>query len=471
MVSELIRDDSVDILPFILRVLKRWRLIAVLSIPVPVIIAVSLFATTLQPTKSISQIIRFYGIVDGSYPNGTAFTSQDLYTPEVLGRLAQKVEIPELSVAEYYELFEMQPYGVNLKLLEAIHQGEVDQVKDNKEHSQADLEKINSDFLSRVESENKNLWRLTLEHERLGLSEEAAARVLAAWPKAWEEEMVGNFRVLSDLGLRGSTLIDGGDLSIPENAYYANEQLSHVVAGLGRMSNDVRFRKLQSEKGRTPDELLISIAEYRKVFFQPLYSSVLSIDSPLSEFYLQDQELEIARLEKEISSLQSVVDDVLSVDVRTQASPGPKADGDIITIGDGTLNDIVGLVQKASMQDFLTGTLNKRHGLEVQKSQVEKSLAQVQGNRLLSPEFVATVSGIHDDILKEYNDLLRSAEERVNQSYLSFYKPMGPAFTEGDSLIHPLMSRIVPVSWALCVFLLCSIQLVRPRPEEEQANG
>lgn len=461
-------DSEINAIPLVQRVIFRWRYLFLAMLPGPIgVLIFALFFATL-PHKTMNQDIRLFGVFGGAYPNGVAFQKEDLMTPEVMTALGIRVGLPELHRGKYSGLLSIERTAVNTDMIRHIYDQKAKAVKDEKSTtgSLKDLEDLNTEMLERIADENKNLYQLTINHERYGVSISGAERILQAWPSIWQREFISNFRVMTDLTFKGSNLIDAGDLSKPENAYYANDQLNHVARGLSIMSGDIRFLKLQSNLKRTPDEMIMALEEYRKTFFQPLYSSVLSIDSPLSEFYLQDLRLNVAKIDKEIDSLQRVVHDVLAVDVRTTTEPGPKADGDIITIGDGTLNDIVGLVQKASMQDFLTSTLKERHALEVQKAVVEKNLAQVDTNKLLTPQFVEATSKIHKDIIDEYNFLLALAERRVTQDALEFYVPVSAPYLNG-SATNPYAVRVAGLL-ALLGFFVCGLVFVFiPRSEEK----
>lgn len=465
-------SEEIDIRALFLRVFARWRVFFLYTLGSALAIAAAAAYYAANTNKVATRDIRLFG-VETQYPNGTPFDLTDFLEPMVLQELFTSTGLTQFDPEEYENIVSVSRAVNDVGFIMAKYAIKADMIASSKDDdSLSQLQQLGFQRDEELNSANKGIITLQVDYEKHGLSKDSAEVLLNAWPRIWEEYFTREYRVIADLSLNSMALIAGGDLSIPENAYYARQQLDFVRANITKFSGDLRFRRMESNRGRTPIEILRGIDEYDRVLFTPLYSSILSIDSPLSEFYLSDQELRIEQLDKQIASLQTVVDDITKMEVGVRNEPGngsSQTDGDIIQIGDGTLNDIVGLVQKASLQDFLTSTLERRHGLVVEKTEVEKSLAQVQGNTLLSPEFVETVSKIHQDIMDEYGDLLLKAEVIAFSTKRNLFESTSDVQFIG-SRFHPKLA-IWPGFPAAGLFLLAMICVVIPtRKEIEQRD-
>ena len=419
--------------------------------------------------KVMRQDIRLFGI-DNNYPNGLEFNTRDLLEPDILEELFVSSGLDDFSPDEYTNIVSIERSTRDRGFINEKYDLQAKNILSKKDADTfTELNKLASERNQAIADANRDRFTLQVNYEQFGISAEAAEIMLDAWPKIWEDYVVGNYRVVTDLSLKSMALVKDADLSIPEHAYYASQQLDYVENNLNKFTADPRFKRMQSKTGRTPIEVLNGLAEYRSVFFTPLYSSVLSIDTPLSEFYLSERKLRIEELDKQIASLQTVVDDISSMEIGNRAGTKGNADGDpdIIQIGDGTLNDIVGLVRKASLQEFLTSTLRERHGLVVEKASIEKQLQQISENELLSDQFVATVTKIFHQILGEYADFLEQAEERALDSRIKLFITDTDASIVG-SRVHPKLNQLslVPVVIFVIACLVCV--LIRRKEEDEE---
>ena len=458
-------NDEIDLRIFGIRIFRRWRIFCLyLAAAAGVFIAaMTLYAASTN--KVMRYEVKLFGI-DNAYPNGVPFSTTDFLEPDILAELFESVGMGDIDDDLYTQIVSIQPLRRDVGYVHARFDVRAAAVDRKDSGALAALQELAVARDAEIAQANTGRFILQVDYERHGIDKESAKVILDAWPRVWERHVVDNYRVVTDLSLRTMTHVAGTDLNVPENVYYANQQLNFITDNIGSFTHDPRFKRIVSSEGRTPKELLRSIDEYRSVFFRPLYSSVLAIKSPLSEFYLNEQKNRIVEIDKQIGSLQSIVDDItnMEVGVRTRANQEASDGGDIIQIGDGTLNDIVGLVQKASLQDFLTSTLERRHGLVVEKASVERQLAQVSNDTLLSPEFIEQVSGIHQSILNEYSNILDQAEALALDSRLDLFRPISNAYTIGGR-IHPKWHLLIVVL-ALGMFIVAVSAAVVPLKHE-----
>ena len=461
-------DDVIDLKVLFARVFYRWKIfLLVLIAAYSAVVTAAIFYANLT-NKVMTADISLFGIRE-AYPNGVAFSKTDFLEPEILQELFERVHLPDIDPEDYTSVISISDSLNDTSFIRQRYEARALAIDTKSNESSVQLRNLAAEMNQELQEANEGRYTLAVNHEEFGIPIESAQTLLAEWPKIWEQRVIDAYRVVTDLSLRTMVLVPNADLSVPENAYYANQQLEFIEGNLQKFSNDARFKKLQSEQGRTPKEILHSLAEYKTVFFTPLYSSVLSIDSPLSEFYLSAKSHRIEELNKQIASLQSIIDDVVQMEVGMKGGAARSAntsnDGDIIQIGDGTLNDIVGLVQKASLQDFLTGTLDRKHNLVVERASIERELAQVTGNKLLTHEFITNVSKIHSRILIEYNTLLSKAETLAIDEHLELFEFWSEPSVMG-SRTHPKMPIwfAIPIIPMILLGMGClSIPLARER--------
>lgn len=464
--------EEIDLRVVFARIPARWRLIAAYLMVSSLALSIAVGFYAILSNKVMRYEIKLFGI-DEHYPNGVPFNLSDFLEPQILDDLFQSVGLTDIAPEDYLDVLSIQPAMTDNAFIHAKYAARAEEIPNKGDNALATLRQLALDRDVEIAQANRNRYVLQVNYEEFGIDKESAAILLDRWPQIWEDSLVEDYRVVSDLSLKSMALVAESDLGVPENAYYANQQLNFIEANIQKFAGDPRFRRLVSLYGRTPVEVLQGISEYRTVFFTPLYSSVLSIESALSEFYISDHELRIAELDKQIASLQAIVDDItqMEIGVRSRAANGAHDDGDIIQIGDGTLNDIVGLVQKASLQDFLTATLERRHDLVVEKAAIEKQLSQISGNQLLTPEFVSSVSSIHQKLLEEYGDLLKKAEALALDSRVVLFRPDSDAYSVGGRL-HP-KAKLWPLAPMMGFMFMMFVLVLIPTKQEkmEAKNG
>ena len=460
-------EIRLDVLAY--RILKRWKLCLVIFSFGIIVTASFLAMSVIMANKTLHQEIRLFGI-DDRYPNGVPFQRTDFLEPDILSELFASVGLEGIDPKDYTSILSIQPSKTDVSYMRHKFDIQAKFIKENKDGLQ-ELNQLATERDDAIASVNAGKFTLQVNHDKFGLNKDIAKNILQEWPRIWERYVIDNYRVVSDLSLKSMSIVTGTDLSVPENTYYANQQLNYMEQTLSDFAADPRFKRLQSNRGRTPIEVLNGIHEYRAVFFTPVYASILSINTPLSEFYLSDQKLRIDELNKQIDSLQSIINDVHDVNIGLQKSGNnnQNSDADIIEIGDGTLNDIVGLVKAASLQQYLTNTLDKRHELVVERSRIEKELQQINENELLSPEFVATVSRIFGEIVDEHADFLRQAEQRALDSRMSLFTIQTDAFEIGGG-VHPKWMKILAIPCLGMVIVLMVLVLIPLRREHGKTN-
>ena len=454
------------------RLLCRWELLLTIFVTGLILLGLYVGVFAVSVDKVMRQDIRLFGI-GKSYPNGLEFQKSDFLEPDILEELFVSNGLDDFDPEEYTKIVSIEKSTQDLTFINRRYELEAENILKRKEvpgkrgtDSFTELNRLASEKNQAIIDANRNRYTLQINHEKFGISSEAAEILLAAWPRIWEDYVVDNYRVVTDLSLKSMALVRDADLSIPEHAYYANQQLDYIEKNLDKFIRDPRFRRMQSKTGRTPIEVLNGLAEYRSVFFTPLYSSVLSIDTPLSEFYLSERKLRIEELDKQIASLQTVVNDISNMEIGNRGGTKSASDGepDIIQIGDGTLNDIVGLVKKASLQGFLTNMLRQRHGLVVEKANIEKQLKQISENELLSDQFVTTVTKIFHQIIGEYADFLQQAEERALDSRMKLFMTDTEALIVGNRM-HPKILSLLAIP-VVILLVSCFVALLVRREEE-----
>ena len=414
--------NEINLVIFVRRVFFRWRWHIFVSIVVLIAGFFIMLANATTVRGHLQQEIRLLGVHDGKYPNGTNFRTDDLLTPEVQQRLADLVNMPELPSG----LLSVDKTGANSGLLRQIYQKRGENLPKGDLRA-AELENLHEEMLERIKTDNANMLILRVHHEKFLLPKETAEIIMSNWPGVWEDEFVNNFRVMTDLTLQLASFLDPSDLKSSENVFFADSDLNHITEYLTVMSKDSRLNKMLSPQGRTPAEMLRHIEQYRAVFFDPLYAGVMSVNSPMSEFYMKNIKLDIEAIDKQLASLEEIVQDILTFGMGAgidSAAPegAPQTNTDqAVQFSSGALDEIVSLVQQATFRDLLTETMERRYQLSIEKSEMLKRLAHVEDAQALTDEFIKRASVINTEIINEYNAFLKMARKRVAESRLDFY--------------------------------------------------
>ena len=203
-----------------------------------------------------------------------------------------------------------------------------------------------------------------MDYTALGLSKTEGALLLRSLPKTWNEVFASEFKIFLSSGILAlSTSANEINLSTTVGAAEADSALSIMENGLTRLRDDARFRAIAFQ-GKTPADAVEDLKVFRKLFFDPIFTSSFSEEGGLSSVYRRDLQLQLVELNSQLTELDSRIEVILEVQQRSSkeglASSGNTPGGSQIQLESDALGQLVSLSKAASLAEYLQQTLNQR---------------------------------------------------------------------------------------------------------------
>ena len=403
------------------------------------------------------------------YPNGTAFSPQDLLNPEVTSRLATQFGI---------ESGQLAAEGISVRYGTPLIPGLLQEYKaalaSNSKASVEDLAQIASRYDERILAAARRGVRIDVDYAKLGIDASTGTLVAQALPMIWNEVYATRFRIFIDSGVLGLSLAKNSDASIATTvgAIEADLQLRGITKGVELLRDDARFRALRSATGATPAELAQRITDFRSVYFEPIYSSSFASDDSLARVYRRDLELSMKELDIALDELNARIDTITELQTRGASTGGSMTtmgrDSSQVQIGGDSLGQLVDLSRQASLAEYLTTSFDARLELVASKADLttryEKMIANsaVSSANMLSADFVETAETRFKTIQEEYASLLTSAQAMALNETPSLYQAMSEV-TESASFIEKRDGLFIALALALGGMLAVIAALVWPQ--------
>ena len=404
------------------------------------------------------------------YPNGTAFSPQDLLNPEVTARLAAKFSI---------ENGQHAAEGISVRYGTPLTEGLIKEYQAalaaSSKATAEELAEIASRYDQRIRSAARRGLRIDVDYSALGTDASTGKLVAQALPLIWNEVYATRFRIFIDSGVLGLSLADDSEASIATTvgAIEADLQLRGVTKGVELLRDDARFRALRSESGATPAELAQRITDFRSIYFEPIYSSSFASDDSLARVYRRDLELSMKELDIALDELNARIDTITELQTRGASAGGATTmmgrDSSQVQIGGDSLGQLVDLSRQASLAEYLTTSFDLRLELVTSKADLttryEKMIANSAVNtaNMLSAEFVQSAEARLTTILAEYSSLLMTAQAMALSETPSLYQAMSEVTDSAGTLVEKRDLLFTLLAIALGVMIAVIFALVSPQ--------
>ncbi|MGC4026677.1 MAG: hypothetical protein QM744_16965 [Mesorhizobium sp.] len=365
----------------------------------------------------VSYQVKLLGIRNGTYPNGTAFSPNDLKSGAVLSRLAEKFNLVaedlEAAIAVNYDNPASQ--GITSKY---------EQKLSSKSMQPAIIDSINSAYADELASSMRSGLRIDLNNSMLGLSSEDAIALAFAIPPTWNEIYLKNNRVLGDTKLSEIAVTPIPEsLSPSARLLVAGEQLNRIDDGLAIISDDNRLSGLTTSEGMNANDVKNMVVEFRTAYFNPLMASGFSLQDPVATTYTAGMKRRIELLNKLISGIDGNLERLTGKTETQNADMGlPQG----TNLDQGALETVISLVKNASYSSYVEEQLDKRQSLvgEVSTTQARlDSIVFLADSAIASPPLLThpAEAGLRELGLK-YRDLYTAAQSRLIQTSGRFYR-------------------------------------------------
>ena len=369
-------DDEISIGELLQKLWKKRGLIVFLPLVCAGLTIAGLLWTKSVGSERLSYYVELTGIKDGAYSNGVAFSPQDLLNPKVVNKLTDEfsLENPE-EIGEHLRV----QYGTPVSAGTLTEYSAA--LAANSKSTPEEIARINELYTQRLRAASRRGLSISVDYTALGLSKPEGALLLRSLPKTWNEVFASEFKIFLDSGILAlSTSSSEINLSTTVGAAEADSALSIMEKGLTRLRDDARFRAIAFQ-GKTPADATEDLILFRKLFFDPIFTSSFSEEGGLSSVYRRDLQLQLVELKSQLTELDSRIEVILEVQQRSSkeglASSGNTPGGSQIQLESDALGQLVSLSKAASLAEYLQQTLNQRLEIVSTQASINTRLAKM----------------------------------------------------------------------------------------------
>ena len=461
-------DDEISISELLMKLWAKRGIIFFLPLVMAGLTIVGLLLSKTTTAEKLVYFVELTGLKDSSYPNGVAFSPQDLLNPQVTVELASQFSInSDVPVGEAVRVTFGSPLsdGVLTEYRAALAA--------NSKATPEEIARLNERYEELISAVAKRGVRIEVNYARLGLSKSEGAEFAYALPRVWSEVFSNKFRIFIDTGIAGIPQVSHSletDVSSPIGALAADLQLNTMERGLSFLINDSRFRAIQSN-GVTPAELGEQISSFRAIYFDPIYSFSFGEDGASNiyrhELLLKQREIEESLEElndriAKITQLQS--GDAVNVGGSREFSGGGSSQ---VQIEGDALNQLVNLSRTASLAEYLQVSFDKRIELVQERAKINTRLQKmltaspIANEFVMDAKFVDSASTSFAQLKKDYGELLAIARQAALSETPSLYEVTSQV--QGERLLQRRDFLLILLALALGGMLATIAALVWPQ--------
>lgn len=436
--------DEVSINDVIIKLWKRRGLILILPVLSGLLAVASVL---LMATQSINPMIHFVsltGVTNGEYPNGVKFSPLDLKSSEVLINVANKFGLNDYdALSEAIDVTFGAPTNVGI-----IKKYQV-KLSQNK-LKVAEIDQINEQFNEELSNATEKTAKIAIDYQSIGIDEGLAAQIALTLPLSWAEVFTKKFRILDNPKLSGISQIQEINLRTPSNIIEASDYLANMLDGLEIIENDSRLSGLQTDSGETAADLRVKVRDFNNLYLSAILSRNLSNKDELTKFYQNNFTLRIAMLTEQLNGVNETVNSI-----RSMISGGSNSEvedtsfsNNRANFGGSSLTEIVDLVNKSSMTDYLTSLFQLKLEIIKERSELNLRMSKIEEEVQYSDEFLISTEQKLNKLNSKYTDILVGARQMNLQNNKTLSKSLGSPHLTGSlfpkrSILIILLSVIV----------------------------
>lgn len=452
-------EDEISLTELFLKLwFRRGLIIGITALSVLAGLVV-LFATASQIRTPIQHFINLTAIENNAYPNGTAFSVQDIISPPVLADLARRTGFEET---------EKLQGAVSVSLSAPVSAGifkKYQAMLDRRGINQTQIDLINKALAEELAEVTGNTVRIMIDYQALGLSKAHGEQLALLLPQSWTEVFVRQFRVLDNTGLQGLAVNAELPLASGLGALEADRILHNLNEGLGLMAEDSRLQSLQTKAGLTPADLRHRIDDFRLIYMPAILSQNAGRSDAMAAFYLDDLALKIDQIDDQLAGLDKTIGEIKEIlEKQSQDAPasasgsaGNRSSGQLL---DGTaITELRSLITDSALSAYLTGLFDAQRLLIEERAELRAQIKRATSSAPFPEDILAKAQKILDAIIDSYNELLVLAREMHRRNISELHKDLGAPTVMGSRLPEkaPLMLALSLVLGLFASFFLALI--------------
>ncbi len=416
---------------------RMWRhrgLFFILPILFAAITLAGLAIWSIQLRNPIVYYVGLKGIQDGRYPNGAQFSPNDLLIPQVIEAVASQFAIQDqAALRAAFQIRSGSPLeeGVNAKYRKLFA---------NRALTTTENDALASRYKEELSQAVNSGIRIDFNFRSLGLDKAMGMAVAAALPEAWTKIYPRLFKVVLDTRLQdvgvSKTVTELNDTS---SLLFANQAINNLRRGLSIIIEDDRLNSIATRDGNNGASLMQDLDRFSTLYFDPLFHSVKAND-PVSETYVRQVEFEVANQQRQLAGFSETIRDLQNFrNTKRDLSGAPSDASSVNTAGvqlnESGINEIAGLVERATLADYLKGVLDKRQEKLVRISVLQKELAVLNSPLPagMDAAFATAATQQFKTIVDEYTELLALARQRLSETLGTLYVPVSSPAVVGSA--------------------------------------
>ncbi len=462
-----VAEDEISISELIGKLWAKRGLIVFLPLIFAGLTIAGLLLSKISTGDSVSYYLELTGTEKGTYPNGADFSPQDLLNPEVVSRLAEQFNIEQTSdVAQHVSVTYGTPLSIGvIKAYQAA-------LSANSKAGPEEIEQINQRYRERIEDAAQRGLSITVDYVALGIDQTTGMQLARKLPALWSEVFSKRFQIFLDTGIASLSINSGdADIRTTVGVIEIDSRLRAIKKGTDILLNDGRLKSLRTADGVSPADLEARIDDFRRIYFEPIYSSSFSSNDSLALVYRRDMELEIEQLDTELTELTARIETIKELqrnDRGTSDASGQNAGGSQMQIQGDALGQLVSLSQQASLSEYLQDSFNTRLERVNAKAELESQLKKMGGAAqttsrpfALSEEFMAESKDRYDTIERDYRNLLGAAQTTAEREIPVLYRVTSVVASD-EKLLEKRDLLFIALALALGGMLAIIIALLLP---------
>ena len=450
-------DDEISLTDLFLKLWHRRGLIIALPVLAAMIGVIFILFQASEAKTPTKHYVNLMAVDKGLYPNGVAFSPQDLKAPEVLNALAARAGIANtdgLRDAMIVSYASPVTKGILDKYEAKLNQKGI---------NAAQIDALNAELQEELERSTQRTLRISIDHQGLGLSSEQGAELAILLPQLWSEIFTTKFRVLDNTKLSNAILPDRLSLTSTLGIIEARKIMSNAIETLEIIEADNRLQSLTGEAGVTPTDLRLQLSYLDNIYLNGVLSENIASGDVLAKVYLSDIVLEIEKLSEEIVGIDQAIGSIQVILSRSggEAEQMTQSSAGRVQLSGDAIEDIAALVNRSALAEYLTQLYERKAEMISERAALKIQIRKAKSGERLGPELIAGAETDINRFIKSYAGLLTRAREMNKRNLGELHQALGaPIIT--DSLLPPRAPLILAFSIVLGGFVAVVLALLLP---------
>ena len=453
---------------------KRGLILIIPFLTLVILTALILIKSSLYSDKSLSLYINLKGIKEGTYPNGTTFSTSDLLSNDVISDLAEKNNIRDVDSLK--SALSSEYAAINESKIFYEFQNQLNDKKLNA----SELNAVNEEFLKRINAAKQNSLKITFMYSKLSLSQNDAEILLRQVPETWVNVFSQKHNILLNtkihkLDLANDQNVNSKNYLLDDLALTLNKKIRLATNSLDAIIDDSRLRSVLNEKGQSAIELSNELSHLNTTILSPSINNLIAKGQGATRFYqmnlLEQKKVLDKRLEKVEQSSKMIADIITqrSSNKNIGLETGVIAPMDLNATG---INEIQALSKDKILAEYLTKNLDLTQNIVTESESIQSELRKINwalGNSIqkeFPPQLLIDKS---NEFFVNYNSLIDASLKFFENSFRdNLFETMALV----PNKIFSNKERLIVIALTLLAFAITSIYaLLTPTAQPRVTPG